>query len=90
MKAALIGVAAIAFGAVIWAKQYSPLNPVENLPLCGQYQQNTNSKTCIVDGDTLWLSGANIRFKGFGTPECPEVPSQKGSHVPISAAHLTA
>jgi endonuclease YncB( thermonuclease family) len=42
---------------------------VRNLPICGQYQRNTSDKTCIVDGDTLWLGGVNIRLKDFDTPE---------------------
>ena len=43
--------------------------PVDNLPICGRTQPNTADKTCIVDGDTLWLSGVNIRLKDFDTPE---------------------
>jgi micrococcal nuclease len=30
---------------------------------------NTADKTCLVDGDTLWLNGENIRLKDFDTPE---------------------
>jgi endonuclease YncB( thermonuclease family) len=30
---------------------------------------NTADKTCLVDGDTLWLHGENIRLKDFDTPE---------------------
>jgi endonuclease YncB( thermonuclease family) len=30
---------------------------------------NSPHKTCIVDGDTLWLNGENIRLKDFDTPE---------------------
>jgi micrococcal nuclease len=43
--------------------------PVGNLPICGQNQRNTSDKTCIVDGDTLWLGGVNVRLKDFDTPE---------------------
>ncbi len=43
--------------------------PVENLAICGKYQRNTDDKTCVVDGDTLWLDGVNIRLKDFDTPE---------------------
>ncbi|WP_246018353.1 thermonuclease family protein [Pelagibacterium montanilacus] len=32
-------------------------------------QPNTPDKTCIVDGDTIWLDGENIRLEGFDTPE---------------------
>ena len=30
---------------------------------------NTSNKTCLFDGDTLWLQGENIRLKGIDTPE---------------------
>lgn len=38
------------------------------LEMCGN-RPNTADKTCLVDGDTLWLSGENIRLKDFDTPE---------------------
>jgi micrococcal nuclease len=39
-----------------------------NLEMCGN-RPNTAHKTCVVDGDTLWLDGENIRLKDFDTPE---------------------
>jgi micrococcal nuclease len=36
--------------------------------MCGN-RPNTADKTCLVDGDTLWLYGENIRLKDFDTPE---------------------
>lgn len=39
------------------------------LAMCAPGQANTPSKTCIFDGDTLWLHGENIRLEGFDTPE---------------------
>jgi endonuclease YncB( thermonuclease family) len=39
------------------------------LKMCSPGQPNTPTKTCIVDGDTLWLNGENIRLKDFDTPE---------------------
>ena len=38
------------------------------LEMCGN-RPNTPDKTCLVDGDTLWLVGENIRLKDFDTPE---------------------
>jgi endonuclease YncB( thermonuclease family) len=38
------------------------------LQMCGN-RANTADKTCLVDGDTLWLQGENIRLKDFDTPE---------------------
>ncbi|WP_281856847.1 thermonuclease family protein [Litoreibacter halocynthiae] len=43
--------------------------PVANLKICGRHDPNTDDRTCIVDGDTLWLNGVNIRLKSFDTPE---------------------
>lgn len=40
-----------------------------DLAICGARQPNTSNKTCIVDGDTLWLAGTNIRLRSFDTPE---------------------
>lgn len=45
------------------------LVPDEDLAICGYNQRNAPDKTCIVDGDTLWLNGTNIRLKDFDTPE---------------------
>ena len=45
------------------------LVPDGALALCGYNQRNTPDKTCIVDGDTLWLHGTNNRLKDFDTPE---------------------
>ena len=38
------------------------------LSMCGN-QRNTPTKTCLVDGDKLWLQGENIRLKDFDTSE---------------------
>lgn len=38
------------------------------LEMCNN-RPNTPDKTCLVDGDTLWLNGENIRLKDFDTPE---------------------
>ena len=43
-------------------------NPRLRLEMCGN-QRNTPTKSCVVDGDTLWLSGENIRLKDYDTPE---------------------
>lgn len=45
------------------------IEPVAHLPICGARQPNTSDKTCIVDGDTLWLNGVNLRLKDLDTPE---------------------
>lgn len=39
------------------------------LEMCRPRQPNTSDKTCIVDGDTLWLNGMNLRLRNFDTPE---------------------
>jgi len=40
----------------------------EALSMC-RGQRNTPGKTCLVDGDTIWLKGVIYRLKGFDTPE---------------------
>jgi len=45
--------------------------PVQ-LGICEPHQRNTPTKTCVVDGDTLWLQGEKIRLEGFDTPEVSE------------------
>jgi micrococcal nuclease len=42
--------------------------PRLRLDMCNN-RPNTAQKTCVVDGDTLWLSGENIRLRDFDTPE---------------------
>ena len=39
------------------------------LRMCRPGERNTSTKTCIVDGDTLWLSGTDYRLRDFDTPE---------------------
>lgn len=39
------------------------------LEMCGRNQPNTPDKTCVVDGDTVWLNGMNLRLLDFDTPE---------------------
>ena len=34
----------------------------------GETRPNTTDRTCLVDGDTLWLHGENIRLKDIDTP----------------------
>ncbi|WP_244639885.1 thermonuclease family protein [Devosia pacifica] len=43
--------------------------PAQAIEKCRPGQPNTADKTCVVDGDTLWLNGENIRLKDFDTPE---------------------
>jgi len=35
-----------------------------NIGMCGRERY-----TCVVDGDTIWLDGVNLRLKSFDTPE---------------------
>jgi endonuclease YncB( thermonuclease family) len=61
----LIVVAAV-LNLILPAAAFSADNP--KLEMCGN-RPNTSDKTCLVDGDTLWLNGENIRLKDFDTPE---------------------
>ena len=35
-----------------------------NIGMCGQHRH-----TCVVDGDTVWLDGVNLRLQSYDTPE---------------------
>lgn len=39
------------------------------MSICAPKQRNTPTKTCIVDGDTIWLNGQNLRMRNYDTPE---------------------
>lgn len=40
----------------------------EPMTMCNG-RRNTPDKTCVVDGDTIWLNGVNLRLEAFDTPE---------------------
>lgn len=46
-------------------------------------------KTCVVDGDTIWLEGENIRLEGFDTPE-PQTDICGGEREKAVAAQASA
>lgn len=50
----------------VFAMQAFAVQP--QFEMCGN-RPNTADKTCLVDGDTLWLFGENIRLRDFDTPE---------------------
>ncbi|KIT16589.1 thermonuclease family protein [Jannaschia aquimarina] len=67
---AVVWVATIALLAAFWDHRgTAAVEPVADIPLCRVGQPNTFDKTCIVDGDTIWLHGTNYRLKDFDTPE---------------------
>jgi endonuclease YncB( thermonuclease family) len=37
--------------------------------MCYEREKNTATKTCVVDGDTLWIRGTDYRLKDYDTPE---------------------
>lgn len=57
------------------------------LSMCGN-RPNTADKTCLVDGDTLWLHGENIRLRDFDTPE-PQT-QVCGGEQEIALAHAAS
>ena len=57
------------------------------LEKCGN-RPNTPDKTCVVDGDTLWLAGENIRLQAFDTPE-PQTAICGGA-AEVALAHLAS
>jgi len=53
--------------AALMASPALAANP--SMSICAPKQRNTPTKTCIVDGDTIWLNGQNLRMKDYDTPE---------------------
>jgi endonuclease YncB( thermonuclease family) len=41
----------------------------ETMRMCRAGERNGPEKHCLVDGDTIWIHGSNIRLEGFDTPE---------------------
>ena len=66
-------------GAAITALMILPTAAQEPMRMCHPGERNGPEKHCVVDGDTIWFYGANLRLKDFDTPEpvahnskCPE------------------
>ena len=60
---------ALILAMILLGASIMPVAAQSFLEMCAPGQPNTPTKTCIVDGDTLWLNGENIRLEGFDTPE---------------------
>lgn len=58
----------ILFSATLLTIAFPAFAQPLHLTMCGN-RPNTSDKTCLVDGDTLWLFGENIRLQDFDTPE---------------------
>lgn len=67
---ALVCLGMIALLVLVWDHRSTvAVLPVADLPPCTAGRANSNDKTCIVDGDTIWLHGTNLRLRNFDTPE---------------------
>lgn len=66
-----------------------PAQAHPTLEKCAPRQPNTPDKTCVVDGDTIWLEGENIRLEGFDTPE-PQTNICGGDREVALAAQASA
>jgi endonuclease YncB( thermonuclease family) len=53
--------------------------------MCKPGERNTATKTCVVDGDTLWLNGVDYRMRDYDTPE-PETAICGGA-AEVELAH---
>jgi len=56
----------------------------EPMRMCHPGERNGPEKHCVVDGDTVWFHGSNLRLKDFDTPEpiahnskCPNGQTQR-------------
>ena len=80
---------AIIAGLALTSISILPAQAQSRLEMCTRNQPNTPNKTCIVDGDTLWLRGENIRLEGFDTPE-PQTNICGGDREKALAAQASA
>jgi micrococcal nuclease len=60
----------------------------ETMRMCRAGERNGPEKHCLVDGDTIWIHGTNIRLEGFDTPE----PATEicGGEAEVELAHLAS
>lgn len=54
--------------------------PVHSFAVCGMVR-----RTCVVDGDTIWLEGVKIRIADIDTPEVSEPRCDYEYHLGIKA-----
>lgn len=59
----------LAVVAIIFLAAAPALAANPQMSICAPKQRNTPTKTCIVDGDTIWLNGQNLRMRDYDTPE---------------------
>jgi micrococcal nuclease len=83
--AALLAAIITVFGASAARAEQRPDLYVPELRKCYAGERNTSTKTCVVDGDTVWLKGHNLRLKDFDTPE-PETQICGGA-AEVALAH---
>ena len=70
IAAGLLGGTALGFGFITWPSASASLAATESSPefaVCGMIR-----RTCVVDGDTIWLEGVKIRMADIDTPEISE------------------
>jgi micrococcal nuclease len=82
---ALLVAAVAVFSASAARAEQRPDLYVPDLRKCYAGERNTSTKTCVVDGDTVWLKGHNLRLKDFDTPE-PETQICGGA-AEVALAH---
>ncbi|OAM79014.1 thermonuclease family protein [Devosia elaeis] len=56
-------------GAAITALMTLSAAAQEPMRMCHPGERNGPEKHCVVDGDTIWFYGANLRLQDFDTPE---------------------
>jgi endonuclease YncB( thermonuclease family) len=69
--ACLLTIASILTAITAYPSKVEAASPIE-LPTAIQKCGTTKRITCVVDGDTLWLSGEKIRVADIDTPEISE------------------
>lgn len=59
-----VTVAIVLFAATLSTLRAQAQEWTVSFPMCGRERV-----TCVVDGDTIWLHGVNLRLESYDTPE---------------------
>jgi endonuclease YncB( thermonuclease family) len=68
-SALVISVAAAVLGACNVIDALPAASDHPRLAMCTSGRSHDDSRSCVVDGDTIWLDGESLRLESYDTPE---------------------
>lgn len=80
-------------GVLLGVFLVSVLGPItasgqQQMRMCYPGERNGQEKHCLVDGDTIWFHGQNIRLEGYDTPE--PTTDICGGEMEVELAHAAS